>query len=174
MFHVTAMKMVRNQTHTVTNKPVLVNAKKILLDGLVTNVVPDFLISLAAKNVLVILPVFTTTTQKYAAILMLAKSVHAKLMLKANSATNVEIDFGNYLSQILLVVKNVVVGMMVFSMKSKIVAQKTVNANVKVEFALKDVPNVKTDILVLKAKIISVARIVNVMLEEHLVVLLVQ
>ena len=174
MFHVTAMKMVRNQTHTVTNKPVLVNAKKILLDGLVTNVVPDFLISLAAKNVLVILPVFTTTTQKYAAILMLAKSVHAKLMLKANSATNVEIDFGNYLSQILLVVKNVVVGMMVFSMKSKIVAQKTVNANVKVEFALKDVPNVKTDILDLKAKIISVAKIANVMLEEHLVVLLVQ
>ena len=174
MFHVTAMKMVRNQTHTVTNKPVLVNAKKILLDGLVTNVVLVSSTSPAVKNVPAIQLVFTTITQKYAVILMLVKSAHAKLMLKANSVINVEIDFGNYRNQILLVVKNVAVGMMVFSMKSKIVAPKMVNANVKVEFVLKDVPNVKTDISVLKAKIILVAKIANVMLEERLVVLSVQ
>ena len=88
--------------------------------------------------------------------------------------TNVEIDFGNYQSQMLLVVKNVAVGMMVFLMKSKIVALKMDNVNVKAEFALKDAPNVKTDILVLKAKTILVAKIANVMLEEQLVVLSVQ
>ena len=43
--------------------------------------------------------------------------------------TNVEIDFGNYQRQMLLVVKNVAVGMMVFLMKSKIVAQKMDNVN---------------------------------------------
>jgi len=84
-------------------------------------------------------------------------------MLKANFVINVEIDFGNYQSQTLLVVKNVVVGMMVFLMKSRIVAQTMVNANVKAEFALKDVLNVRTDILALKAKTTSVAKIVNVM-----------
>ena len=173
MYLAIATKTELNQTLSVTSKLVPANAKKIHLDGLVMNVVPDFSISLAVKNVHVTLPVFTTTIPKYVAILMLVKSAHAKSMSKANFVTNVEIDFGNYQNQIQLVVKNAVVGMMVFSMKSKTVAQKTANANVKVEFVLKDVLNVKTDILVLKAKIISVAKIVNVMSEEHLVVLLV-
>ena len=174
VFHVTATKMVLNQTLSVISKLALVNAKKILPAGLVTNVVPDFSTSLAVKSVLVTQLVFTTTIPKYAAISMLVKNVHARSMLKANSVINVEIDFGNYQSQMLLVVKNVAVGMMVFLMKSKIVAQKMDNVNVKPEFVLKDVQNVKTDILVLKAKTILVAKIVNVMLEEHLVALSVQ
>jgi len=95
-------------------------------------------------------------------------------MSKENSVINVEIDFGNYQNQMLLAVKNVAVGTMAFLMKSKIVAQKMDNVNAKVEFALKDVPNVKMDTLVLKAKTTLVAKIANVMLEEHLVVLLVQ
>ena len=174
VYHVSAMKMVLNQILSVTSKLALVNAKKILLVGLVTNVVPDFSTSLAVKNVRATQPVFITIIPKYAAISMPAKNVRARSMLKANFVTNVEIDFGNYQSQMLLVVKNVAVGMMVFLMKSKIVARKMDNVNVKAEFALKDAPNVKTDILVLKAKTILVAKIANVMLEEQLVVLSVQ
>ena len=46
VYHVSAMKMVLNQILSVTSKLALVNAKKILLVGLVTNVVLDFSTSL--------------------------------------------------------------------------------------------------------------------------------
>ena len=80
VFHVTATKMVLNQTLSVISKLALVNAKKILPVGLVTNVVPDFSTSLAVKSVPVIRLVFRTTTLLSAISSTLAKSVHAKLM----------------------------------------------------------------------------------------------
>jgi len=76
--HANVMKMELNQIHSVTSKLVPVNAKRILQDGPVTNVVLASLTSLAVKDVLVTLPVFTTIIQKYVAISMLAKNVHAR------------------------------------------------------------------------------------------------
>ena len=49
-------------------------------------------------------------------------------------------------------------------MKSKIVAQKMDNANVRAGFVLEDVLNVKTDMLVSTAKTILAAKILNAMM----------
>ena len=78
VFPVTVTKMVLNQTHFVTSRLVLVNAKKIHLAALATNVDLDFSIFQAVRSALVIQLVFTTTIQRYAVILMLEKSVLAR------------------------------------------------------------------------------------------------
>ena len=66
---------------------------------------------------------------------------------------NVEIDFGNYQSPMLLVVKNVAVGMMVFLMRLKIVAQRMDNVNVSLSLMATSVTRFSHICAVIKTKL---------------------